>query len=404
VKNKLLIFGGVFALLLFVSLTFVAGFTLGTTTATQEATLPDRLRLNPELDMPLAQEVLGHLIDDYVDNPNKAKLVDGAIDGMIDSLGDPYSRRLKETAYEDFQEHTSGEFGGVGMELAMKKKRITVVAPIKDTPASRAGIKAGDIITSIESTPTKNLDLDTAVKLIRGDIGTKIKLSFERENGKSFSRVLTRSQIKYPNVNGKILDKDLGYIMVHQFNRNTGVDIKKELDEQKNKGIKGVIIDLRNNPGGLLSEAVDVTGVFMSNEKVVKVKSRTGKSEMLFSGPGGDNDIPLVVVVNKGSASASEIFSGAVQDLDRGVIVGETTFGKGCVQTVIDLSDGSGLILTTAKYLTPKGRSLHKKGVKPDVAVKFTQKDFDKKVDPQINTAKETLRALIGGKKVADFR
>ena len=218
-----------------------------------------------------------------------------------------------------------------------------------------------------------------------------------------FNRDLTREQIKLPNISSKVVDKDIGVIKVHQFNSETSKDIRQELNDLKTKNAKGVIVDLRNNPGGLLNEAVAVSSIFIKSGPIVKIKQRTGKTDTMSASPGADDQIPLVLLVNQGSASASEIFAGAVQDTGRGVIVGEKTFGKGSVQTVVPLSDGSGLIMTTAIYLTPKNRSLNKHGINPDVKVKLGKKDWHKMSgpdDPQLIKAKEAIRDLMAGKKV----
>ena len=415
VKNKLVVLIGLFVLLFSLSISFVAGFAFGTTTSlmgpignlldTAQPKAPNAAALDSDLDQ--LREIMGKVAHSYVDPVSKEDLTNGAIDGMLESLDDPYTKHMKNEDYEDFQEHTAGQFGGVGIELGIREKRLTVIAPIKGTPAAEAGVQAGDIITKIESTSTKEMSLDTAVDLIRGPVGTKIDLTFEREGTEDFNRIITRDNIKMPNVNSKVIGEDLGYIMLHSFNRNAAVDVRAELKDLKKKNVRGIIIDLRNNPGGLLDEAVNMTGIFIENETVVKIKSRNGKAEKLTTGRGGDNKIPLVVLINKGSASASEIFAGAVSDLDRGILIGEKTFGKGSVQTVVSLSDRSGLVMTTAKYLTPKNRSLNKKGVKPDKVVKLPNEDFHKMgtdKDSQLLKAREVLRDLIGGKTVKEAR
>lgn len=414
-KNKLVVLIGLFVLLFFLSISFVAGFAFGTTTSLSEPIAdllnkaqPEALKAEPlDSDLNQLREIMGKVAHSYVDPISKEALIDGAIDGMLESLDDPYTKHMKNEDYADFQEHTAGQFGGVGIELGIREKRLTVIAPIKGTPAAEAGVQAGDIIIEIESTSTKSMKLDAAVDLIRGPVGSKIKLTFEREDADNYSAVITRDNIKMPNIKSKVIDKELGYIMLHSFNRDASVDVLAELNDLKKKDIKGIIIDLRNNPGGLLDEAVDVSGIFIKNKTVVKIKARSGKAEKLMTGNGGDSEIPLVVLINKGSASASEIFAGAVSDLDRGILVGEKTFGKGSVQTVLSLSDQSGLVMTTAKYLTPKNRSLNKKGIKPDIKVKLPNKDFHKigtKKDVQLLKAQEILRDLIDGKSVEKIR
>lgn len=341
-------------------------------------------------------EVVDSIRESYVDKVPEKKLVQGSIDGVIKALNDPYTRYLPGSHFKSFNEETSGKFGGVGMELGSKDHALIVVAPIKGSPAEKAGVTAGDTILRIDKRHTKNMALPTAVKLIRGDPGTKVALKFKRENGKVYEVTITRAQIKTPNVSSKLLDGDIGYVNVHQFSSSSGDDVKAELQTLLKKGAKGIVLDLRNNPGGLLNEAVSLAGVFIESGPIVKVKQRNGMVDVLEAPGGANADIPLVVLANKGSASASEIVAGAVQDRNRGKVVGETTFGKGSVQTVIPLKGGAGLLLTTAKYLTPKNRSLHKVGTKPDVMVKMGKNvHYLGKNDAQLNKAKEILRSRM---------
>lgn len=341
-------------------------------------------------------EVVDSIRQSYVDKVPEKKLVQGSIDGVIKALDDPYTRYLPGSHFKSFNEETSGKFGGVGMELGTKDKALVVVAPIKGSPAEKIGVTAGDTILRIDKRDTKNMALPTAVKLIRGEPGTKVTIKFKRENGKVYEVTITRAEIKTPNVSSKLMDGDIGYVNVHQFASSTGDDVKGELQTLIEKGAKGIVLDLRNNPGGLLDEAVSLAGVFIESGPIVKVKQRNGMVDVLDA-PGGANvDIPLVLLANKGSASASEIVAGAVQDRDRGKVVGETTFGKGSVQTVIPLRGGAGLLLTTAKYLTPKDRSLHKVGTKPDVPVKMDKNvHYLTKNDAQLNKAKEILKSQM---------
>ena len=401
-KNVIILISVILVLLAltvsFVSGVFVAGMLSGGSPAPQNTR---KQAVGGPADLGPVREVYGELAHGYVEKVNREKLIDGAIEGMLKSLKDPYTRRLKRTDFGDFQEQTTGHFGGVGIELGMRENKLTVVSPIKDTPADRAGVQSGDFIVKIDDKSTEGMALEEAVKSIRGAEGTKVKLTFARNGGASFTKELTREQIKMPNVSGRILDKDIGYIKVHAFNSDTTKDVRKELDGFKDKGVKGVIVDLRNNPGGLLNEAVSISSLFIKSGPIVKVKSRTGKTTSLTANPGADDKIPLVVLVNGGSASASEIFSGAVQDTGRGAIVGEKTFGKASVQTVIPLSDNSGLVMTTAKYLTPRNRDIHKRGITPDVVIKLPKKDWHKMSgpnDPQLNKAKDVLRDIMAGK------
>lgn len=397
--KKFVVFIVVFFVLLTLTGTFVGGVFVGHIVWDKPGvTGPQSSDSGYQGDLRRVDEVFSEISRGYVEKEKRKKLIDGAIDGMIKSLKDPYTRRLKPTAFGDFQTQTTGHFGGVGIELGMRDDKLTVVAPIKGTPADRAGVKTGDKIVKIDDKGTSGMAIEEAVKLIRGEKGTKVTLTFERDGGEPFPKTLTREEIKLPNVSSKVLDKDLGYVIVHAFNSDTTNDVRKEITDLKAKGIKGLIVDLRSNPGGLLNEAITLSSLFIKSGPIVKVKSRTGKTETYSAANGADDKIPLVVLVDQGSASASEIFAGAVQDTGRGVIIGEKTFGKGSVQTVIPLKDGGALVMTTAKYLTPKNRSLSKVGVKPDIVVKVAKKDFHKtgtKDDAQLNKAKEVLRELV---------
>lgn len=344
------------------------------------------------------QEVLQIIDHAYVDNVSDKKLIDGAVKGMLEALDDPYTHYLDAKHFDMFKEHTTGHFVGVGIIISeSKNKELIVVSPIKGTPADEAGIKENDVITKIDDKPTKGMNSDQAVRLIRGKRGTKVTLTMRRENVKEplvFS--LIRDKITIPNVDSKVLESNIGYLHLHEFNGRTGKDLREHYNKLKSNGVKGVILDLRNNPGGILEEAVGVASMWIPSGPIVKIKSRTGEIKSENAVGGADKDMPLVVLVNKHSASASEIVSGALQDYGRAIIVGETTFGKASVQTVVDLPDGSGILLTTDKYLTPKGRMIHKTGVKPDIKVEVDSKAKD---DVQQKKAIEVLQELISGKR-----
>jgi len=400
--KKLLVIGAVILSLLLLLGSFLSGFVVGGIYYSNQALSSQSKEVEKELSnhkFDLLEEVLYQVKTSYVEKPKESKLINGAVDGLLKALGDPYTRHLRKKDFRDFQEQTSGHFGGVGIELGMQDDHLTVVAPIRGTPAERAGVQAGDRITTIDGRSTKGMSINEAVKLIRGKPGTKVTLGLERNGKEQFKVNLIREQIKVPNVTSKLLDdKRIGYIMIHSFNEETGKDLKAELEALKGKGIQGLILDLRNNPGGLLTEAVNVGNLFIKSGPLVKVKSRTGQTETYTANGIGDDKLPLVVLVNKGSASASEIVAGAIQDTKRGVIIGEQTFGKGSVQQVIQLKDGSALVLTIAKYLTPKGRSLNKRGVKPDIVVKVDKNKHTKlnsKEDPQLNKAIEVMQSQL---------
>jgi carboxyl-terminal processing protease len=276
--------------------------------------------------------------------------------------------------YKEMQVETKGEFGGVGIQIGVKENRLAVISPIEGTPAHRAGIKAGDFITKVNDEPTKDLTLMDAVQKMRGPKGTKVNLTIQRDGtADPLAFSLVRDTIKIESVKFKVLDNIIGYVRLTQFQEATGRDLSRALKQFKEQKVQGTILDLRNNPGGLLTAAVDVSEQFVGNGKlIVYTKGREGKKDEWFSKTKETlEDSPMIILVNEGSASASEIVAGALQDWGRAVIVGTTSFGKGSVQTILPLGDGSGLRLTTAKYYTPKGRSIQSTGITPDIVVKL---------------------------------
>ncbi len=361
----------------------------------QEQKLPGE----KETSLKKVEEVLTIIRQTYVEKVSMQKLIAGAISGMIKSLNDPYSRYLDKKHFKMVEEEAAGNYEGVGIMLGMEDHKLTVISPIKDTPADKAGIKTADIITKIDEEPTKDMTINQAVKLIRGPQGTTVVLTIEREGeAKPLEFELERAKIETPNVSSKMLEDDIGYIHLHFFGGGSGNKIKKAIKELKDQGAKGIIVDLRNNPGGLLDESIDVASAFIDSGVIVRIKERKGAEQVYKARGGADGKIPLVVLVNKGSASASEIVAGAIKDTGRGVLVGETTFGKGSVQDIRRLSDGTGLLITVAKYFTPKGRSIHKKGVKPDEVVKADPDIPLREKDPQLDRAKEIIKSIIQGK------
>ena len=319
-------------------------------------------------------EVLTQVKKHYVEDTPTKDLVYGAVRGMLAAL-DPHSSYMTADMYKEMQVETRGEFGGLGIQIGVKEHRITVIAPIEDTPAYAAGIESGDIITKVDDTPTKDLTLMEAVHKMRGPKGTKVTLTVERESSKTpLQFTLIRDTIKIQSVRSRVLDERIGYVRISQFQESTAKDLGVKLAEFKESNIQGLIIDLRNNPGGLLSAAVGVSEQFLESDKlVVSIKGRDGRKDEYRARMQSEHfEYPMIVLVNQGSASASEIVAAAMQDWGKAVIVGKTTFGKGSVQTILPLSDGSGLRLTTAKYFTPRGESIHKVGVKPDIVVEPT--------------------------------
>lgn len=335
-------------------------------------------------------EVLNQVQKHYVEETKPKDLIQGAIRGMLATL-DPHSAYMTPEMYKEMQVETRGEFGGVGIQIGVKDNRLSVIAPIEGTPAHRAGIKAGDFITKVNDDPTKDLSLMDAVTKMRGPKGSKVNLTIQRDGAPDpLVFTLVRDTIKIESVKSKVID-NVGYVRLTQFQEATGRDLSKAIKQFRDQKVQGTILDLRNNPGGLLTAAVDVSEQFLPSGKlVVYTKSREGKKDEWFAKSKDQlEDLPVIVLVNEGSASASEIVAGALQDWGRAVVVGTTSFGKGSVQTILALGDGSGLRLTTAKYYTPKGRSIQSTGITPDIVVKLANASPTKGPDSKPNE-KET--------------
>lgn len=323
-------------------------------------------------DLRVFAEVLSLIQTHYVEKVKTHDLVYGAIRGMLDSL-DPHSAFMPPEVYNEMQQDTQGMFGGLGIEISMEEHQLMVVAPIEDTPAYRAGIKSGDKIVKIEGDLTKKMTLMEAVKKLRGPKDTKVTITIMREGfDKPKDFIIVRDIIKVKSIKFKELEASLGYVRITSFQERTSLDLEDALNTLEQKKVKGLILDLRNNPGGLLSQAVDVCRKFLKEgDLIVYTEGRIpNQNQKFFADKVRAHPLyPMVVLVNGGSASASEIVAGAIQDTGRGVILGTQTFGKGSVQTVVPLSDGSGVRLTTARYFTPKGRSIHGTGIAPDIIV-----------------------------------
>ncbi len=326
-------------------------------------------------------EVFGKIKSDYVETTDDSDLLENAIRGMLTGL-DPHSTYLDPEAYKELRVGTSGKFGGLGIEVGMENGFVKVISPIDDTPAQRAGMQTGDLIIRIDDTPVKGLSLSDAVKLMRGEPGSKILLTVVRESeDKPFKVSITRAVIKVNSVKSRMLDPGFGYVRISQFQSNTGENIINAVSGLKKEykaNLKGLIIDLRNNPGGVLNAAVAVSDAFLEDGLIVYTEGRVNDSEMKFKATPTDivKGAPIVVLVNGGSASASEIVAGALQDHKRAIIMGTTTFGKGSVQTILPIPNGAALKLTTARYYTPSGRSIQAEGIIPDIKlenVKLTE-------------------------------
>jgi carboxyl-terminal processing protease len=317
--------------------------------------------------------ILAIIQKNYVDEVPTKQLIEGAVNGMLTSL-DPHSAYLTPELYKELQVETKGSFGGLGIEITNKSGMLTVVAPIEDTPAYRAGIKSGDVILKIDGEFTKDMTLVEAVKRMRGKPDTKVKLTIKRDNPQQlFDTSLTREVIKIQSVKSKALEKGYGYLRVTQFQERSDDDLEhaiKSLDKEFG-GLQGVVLDLRNNPGGLLTQAVKISDMFLDGGLIVYTDGRleNQKQKYFAHKPGTYSDFPMVVLVNGGSASASEIVAGALQDHKRALVLGTTTFGKGSVQTILPLDESSALRLTTARYFTPNGRSIQATGIVPDITM-----------------------------------
>ncbi|KHO63104.1 MULTISPECIES: S41 family peptidase [Thermoanaerobacter] len=334
----------------------------------------------------------------YVDKVNSSVLLEGAMKGMANSLEDPYTVYMNKKEFSDFMTQTTGTYGGIGIVVAVDKEdHIVVVSPIKNTPGERAGIKSGDIIIEVNNKKVSGKNLDEAVAMMRGPQGTDVTLTIMRE-GKTFSKTITREIIKLETVYEEMLPDKIGYIKITMFDQSTANDFKAALDKLKSQGMKGLILDLRDNPGGLLDETIDISNLILPKGVVVTTKGRVDNKEYYSKGPG--LGLPLAVLVNKGSASASEILAGAIKDRKAGVLVGTTTFGKGLVQTIVDFGDGTGLKYTIARYYTPNGTNIQGKGIEPNYVVElpgnYTLQDTpDLKGDTQLIKAFEIVKSEI---------
>ena len=348
---------------------FILGFLISEYTGTLVSAVTDKNYEN----LKVFSDVLYIVQKDYVEETDVNALIEGAISGMLNTL-DPHSSYMPPDMYREMQVETKGSFGGLGIELTIKDGALTVVAPIEDTPAYHAGVKAGDQIVAIEGKSTKNINIMEAVKKLRGKKGTDVTITIVREGltaPKNFT--LTRDIIELKSVKSKTLNDRIGYIRITQFQEQTSRDFREALEafERDIPNPLGLILDMRNNPGGLLQQAVEVSDEFIGSGLIVYTEGRSENQKMQFNAHPDEKErtYPIIILVNAGTASGSEIVAGALQDHGRAVILGTTTFGKGSVQTVIPLDDGSGIRLTTAKYFTPNGRLIHAKGIEPDIVV-----------------------------------
>ena len=361
---------------------------------TTSASGKDNENLYKKID--LFGEVLDKIKKEYVDEINESDVMDAAINGVLQYL-DPYSVYMNPELFESMQTDTKGEFGGLGIEVSMEAGVVKVISPIDDTPASKAGIKAGDYIVKINDVQVQGKTLMEAVKLMRGPIGSSIDLTIRRRGEKKIiNKTIIRKMIQVKSVEAKIIKNNIGYLRLKSFNSNSSKQLVKKIGNfEKSKKLTGYILDLRNNPGGLLTQAINVTDFFLNDGEIVSTKGRKASENRRFFAKKGDKvkGKPLIILINNGSASASEIVAGALKDHKRAILLGENTYGKGSVQSIIPLSDGGGMRLTISKYYLPSGQSISETGVSPDILVEEKSEDFkiNSVSDNQLNYAIKLL-------------
>lgn len=332
----------------------------------------------------------------YVEEISDESLIEAAVNGMLTSL-DPHSSYLSPKNFRDMQTQTRGEFGGLGIEVTMENGYVKVVSPIDDTPAFRAGLKSGDLITHLDTEPVQGLTLSEAVEKMRGKVGSDLQLTIRREGRKPFDVTVTRDIIKIRSVRSRMEGNDIAYVRITSFSEQTTAGMERAINRLKEEAagkLKGVVLDLRNNPGGLLDQSVRISDAFLNQGEIVSTRSRRADEGQRFNAKPGDitEGLPIVILVNGGSASASEIVAGALQDHRRAIILGTRTFGKGSVQTIIPLSGHGAIRLTTARYYTPSGRSIQARGIDPDIVVE--QAKLEKITQPE-RRREENLRGRL---------
>ena len=344
----------------------------------------------------LFSEVLEKINNEYVDEIDQSEVMDSAINGVLQSL-DPYSAYMNPEIYEEMQTETSGEFGGLGIEVTMEAGVVKIITPIDDTPASRAGVKAGDYIVRINGEQVQGKTLMEAVNLMRGPVNTSIEITIRRKGLKKAKIFkIKREIIEIKSVASKLIEKEIGYLRLRAFNENSSDQLKKEISKlEKKENLLGYIFDLRNNPGGLLSQAIQISDFFLDDGEIVSTKGRKNRENRKFFAKKGDkiNGKPLIVLINNGSASAAEIVAGALQDQKRAILLGESTFGKGSVQSIIPLKNKGAIRLTISKYYLPSGKSISEIGVSPDIMVEESEENFviNTDSDNQLNYAIKLL-------------
>ncbi|WP_294186985.1 S41 family peptidase [uncultured Clostridium sp.] len=346
-------------------------------------------------------QVRDALLTKYDGELDDNSLLEAAIKGMTQSVNDPYTVFMNASEYKAFEDQIEGHFVGIGAQLGIKDDKITVVSPIEGSPAEKAGLKDGDVILKVDGNEITEPNLDKTIATIRGEKGEEVTLSVLREGSEYLDISIVRDEIKVISVKGEIIDGDIGYIQISSFDEDVAKDFKNKIVELKSQGMKGMILDLRGNPGGSLSEAVNVASQFIPKGKIVTYTiDKYDKKQEAKSVGGEAEGMPLVILIDGGSASASEVVTGALRDYEAGTIIGTTSFGKGIVQQLIEFKDGNGgLKVTTSKYYTPNGENIHKIGIKPDIEVEIPkdilEKEYDRSTDPQFNKGLEVIKEKI---------
>ncbi|MDN5331270.1 MAG: carboxyl-terminal processing protease [Tepidanaerobacteraceae bacterium] len=344
----------------------------------------------------LIMSIIDFINKNFAGDVDNVKLIQGAIRGMVESLGDPYSEYLTPEELKEFQTEARGSFGGIGIVITSRDNFATIVSVIDDSPAAKAGMMPGDRIVEIDGKDVRNLSISEIASRLRGEVGSKVSVGIQRED-KMLKFVMTREIITINPVVFSILEKGIGYIRISEFNENTAVNVKKALDFFEKNNVQGIILDLRNNPGGILQQAVKVAEYFIPKGPIVKVVFKNGKT-IVYNSKSEPLPFKLVVLVNGGSASASEIVAGAIKDRKSGIIMGEKTFGKATVQQIIDFGPFGGIKITVGRYVTPEGVDINKSGISPDIEVKQTMEDGGGKPDLQLERALEILRDMMNRK------
>jgi carboxyl-terminal processing protease len=357
-----------------------------------------------QIDFSLLKKAWDQVTANYVDPDkiDKEKMTYGAVAGMVEAIGDPYTEFFDPEEAKKLEEDLSGSFEGIGLQLGVKNKQIIAIAPIKGTPAEKAGLKPGDIIVAVDKKLTSDLSVDEVVSMIRGTKGTKVVLTITKSGETATKDIeITRDVIKVPSMEWETVTtadgKKIAHITLFQFSDTVYQDFKKAAFEILNENVSGIVLDMRSNPGGLVNQATDIAGWFLeSGQVILSEQDREGnKTEIKSSGPSNFASLPLVVLVNEGSASASEIMAGALKDDRKAPIIGKTSFGKGTVQKIVDFDDGSSLKVTIAKWYTPSGVRIQDTGIKPDIEVELTDKDYEQGKDPQMDRALQEIEKII---------